>query len=105
MRNTSTTQTLFLESLAQNSHRYSWKYVDNKIVGIAKRGKYRKQVFNPVTAVAESLGFGYFDNNKRGTQRAAKAIGITQELALAIYSPSNRGHAQIVRGKMLQTLF
>ena len=99
------TQTVFLDTLTRVSSAYSWRYVDNKIVGVARRGQHKGKTFNPVTAVAGSLGNGYFENTKRGTERAAKSIGITPQLAMAVHSGSNRGHAQIVRGKMLETIF
>jgi len=99
------TQTVFLETLTRVSSAYSWEYVENKIVGVARRGQHKGKTFNPVTAVAGSLGSGYFENTKRGTERAARAIGITPQLAMAVYSGSNRGHAHIVRGKMLETIF
>tara|TARA_R100000005_G_scaffold96071_1_gene80474 strand:- start:644 stop:979 length:336 start_codon:yes stop_codon:yes gene_type:complete len=107
---TSMTQTAFLEALTRVVSSYSWEYnyqgnSSNKIVGVARRGKNKGKTFNPVTAVANSLGVGYFENTKRGTTRAARAIGITPQLAMAVYSGSNRGHAQIVRGKMLETIF
>lgn len=94
----------FLTSLANVAHLYNWEYDENRLVGTSRRGKTRGLLFNPVTAVANSLGLGVFSPNKRGTERAARAIGITQELANAVYSQSNRGHAQIVRGKMLDVL-
>lgn len=94
----------FLEVLSQVSSHYTWDYVDNRLVGVSRRGKSKGSTFNPVTAVANSLGLGIFPANKRGTERAARALGITQELANAVYSQSNRGHAQIVRGKMLDVL-
>lgn len=102
--NGSMTQTNFLAKLSQYAKSYSWNYISNKFVGVMKRGSHRGSTFNAVTAVAYSLGVGYFENTKRGTQRAARAIGITPQLAMAVYSASNRGHAQIVRGKMLDVL-
>lgn len=99
------TQNEFLTSLANSYRHYSWDYQDNRLVGVSRRGATKGTVFNPVTAVANSCGYGVFHNTKRGTQRAARALGITQELANAVYSQSNRGHAQIVRGKMLSTIF
>ena len=102
---TVTTQTEFLDTLTRVSSAYSWEYVDNGIIGVARRGQHKGKTFNPVTAVAGSLGSGYFKNTKRGTERAARAIGITPQLAMAVYSGSNRGHAQIVRGKILETVF
>lgn len=94
-------QNEFLTVLSNVAGNYNWDYyTDNRLLGI--RGG---RTFNPVTAVAHSQGHGFFPSNKRGTMSAARKIGITPSLAGAIYSKSNRGHAQIVRGKMLSTLF
>lgn len=94
----------FLNALQKVSREYSWNYLDNRLVGVLHKGRDRGTVFNPVTAVAYSLGFGLFAQTKRGTERAARALGMTPELAGAVYSQSNRGHAQIVRGKMLDAI-
>lgn len=94
----------FLDALGYFAADYNWEYVDNRLTGVSRRGRNRGKTFNPVTAVANSYGLGFYPSNKRGTERAARALGITQELANAVYSQSNRGHAQIVRGKMLSTV-
>jgi len=94
-------QNEFLTTLSKVSSGYKWDYyTDNRLLGV-RGGK----TFNPVTAVAHSLGHGVFPTTKRGTLQAARKIGMNSNLATAIYSQSNRGHAQIVRGKMLSTLF
>ena len=93
------TQYDFLKTLNKVYKGYSWDYADNQLVGM--RGG---RSFNPVTAVAFSTGYGYHPNTKRGTTAAAKAIGVTNALANAVYSQSNRGHAQIIRGKMCDTV-
>src|SRR5210317_1060115 len=94
-------QNEFLTALSKVSNGYKWDYyTDNRLLGV--RGG---RTFNPVTAVAHSQGHGFFPANKKGTVRAAKKLGMTTNLANAIYSQSNRGHAQIVRGKMLSTVF
>jgi hypothetical protein len=94
-------QNEFLENLANIAGKYSWDYyTDNRLLGI-RNGN----TFNPVTAVAHSKGHGVFPANKKGTLQAARKLGLSQSLANAIYSQSNRGHAQIVRGKMLSTVF
>lgn len=98
-------QNEFLTALGSSYRQYSWDYHENRLVGTSRRGNTKGMAFNPVTAVANTYGYGTFPNTKRGTQRAAKALGVTQELANAVYSQSNRGHAQIVRGKMLSTIF
>ena len=98
------TQEDFLTELSGVFSKYEWTYVNNTLQAIVKRGKDKGLVFNPVTAVARSTRLGCFPNTKRGTLRAARVMGITEQLALAILSRSNRGHAQIVRGKMLEAL-
>lgn len=95
----------FLEALASVASQYSWSYVDNRLVGVSKRGTTKGLSFNPVTAVANSYGLnGVYPSTKRGTLAAGSSLGITKELANAVHSQSNRGHAQIVRGKMLNTV-
>lgn len=94
-------QNEFLNTLSNVANNFKWDYyTDNRILGI-RAGK----TFNPVTAVAHALTRNYYPPTKRGTLQAAKKIGMTESLATAIYSQSNRGHAQIVRGKMLSTVF
>lgn len=94
----------FLEALASVASQYSWSYVGNRLDGVAKRGTTKGLSFNPVTAVANSYGLGVYPSTKRGTLAAGSSLGITKELANAVHSQSNRGHAQIVRGKMLNTV-
>ena len=94
----------FLEALESVSSQYTWDYSDNRLVGVSRRGSTKGLSFNPVTAVANSYGLGVYPSTKRGTERAARLLGMTNELANAVYSQSNRGHAQIVRGKMLSIL-
>lgn len=89
-------QNEFLNLFEKCSTNYSWEYVGNRLIG-TRGGK----TFNPVTAVAYSSNLGYNPTTQRGTHRAAKMLGITPQLANAVHSQSNRGHAQIVRGKML----
>ena len=94
----------FLEALDSVATQYSWSYVGNRLVGVSKRGTTKGLSFNPVTAVANTYGLGFYESTKRGTLSAGKKLGITEELANAVHSQSNRGHAQIVRGKMLNTV-
>jgi hypothetical protein len=94
----------FLQALEGVASQYSWTYVSNRLVGVSKRGTTKGLSFNPVTAVANSYGLGFYETTKRGTLRAGSKLGITEELATAVHSQSNRGHAQIVRGKMLNTV-
>ena len=98
------TQEAFLTELSGVFSKYEWTYVNNTLQAVVKRGKDKGLVCNPITAVARSMRLGVYPSTKRGTLRAAKSLGITEQLALAVLSRSNRGHAQIVRGKMLEAL-
>ena len=98
------TQEEFLTELSGVFSRYEWTYVNNTLQAVVRRGRDKGLVCNPITAVARTTGTGTYPSTKRGTLRAAKALGITEQLALAVLSRSNRGHAQIVRGKMLEAL-
>lgn len=77
---------------------YRWVDEGNRLVGYNSYGK-----FNVVTALAHSRG-GVFPNTKRGTEQAARYLGMSKDLALAIYSTSNRGHSQVTRGKFLKLI-
>lgn len=99
------TQYEFLWSLIDCVGSYNWTYSNNRLLGTGKRGNAKGVTFNPVTAVANHHGFGIYPATKRGTERAARALGLTTALAHAVHSQSNRGHAQIVRGKMLNAIF
>ena len=63
---------------------------------------------NPVTAVAYRQGKGIFASNKRGTLQAGKALGLTRTFTNNLYQAttnySNRGHSQVVRGKIRSAL-
>ena len=93
------TQDEFLTELSTVLSKYEWTYVNNTLQAVVRRGKDKGLVFNPITAVARSTRVGTYPNTKRGTLRAARALGVTEQLALAVLSRSNRGHAQIVRGR------
>lgn len=98
------TQSEFLEKFTSVLHKCEWSYENNLIKGVIKRGNDRGVKVNPVTIVARNFGYGKFPATQYGTMRAARKLGITDELALAILSSSNRGHAQIIRGKILLLL-
>ena len=97
-------QTLFLETLTQTTKAYSWTYQDNRLVGVARNGADRGTVFNPITAVARTLRLGTFPATKRGTVQAANALGLTTGTVNSVLCTSNRGNAQVVRGRMLESL-
>lgn len=98
------TQTEFLSVIGGVKNSYSWTYKDNKLVGVAKYGQDKGRVYNPITALCRTLRAGSYPATVNGTLSAAKALGISEDLARAVVSQSNRGHAQIVRGKLLRAL-
>lgn len=98
-------QDSFISNFKAVSQEYDWRYVENRL--IARFGDHACQagvILNPVTAVTLSRTGRIFPNTKRGTECAGRLLGITQELAMAIYSQSNRGHSQIIRGKLLKSI-
>ena len=88
---------------------YVFSIGDNiNIVATGKRGKAKGHTFNAVTAVAHRSGHGSYANNKRETLRAGRALGLsrtfTENLYQATTNHSNRGHSQVVRGKIRSAL-
>jgi hypothetical protein len=84
---------------------YKWNIGGNQsIVGTGKRGGAKGVTFNPVTAVAYREGHGQYGNNKRDTLRAGRALGLSKTFSENLYQAttnySNRGHSQVVRGKI-----
>jgi hypothetical protein len=78
---------------------------DNFIVGTHKKTGTQ---LNPVTALASVRGVGQFTPNKRDTLKAGAALGLPREFVEhainASNSASNRGNAQVVRGKIRSAL-
>ena len=99
----------FYQSLTTLPVSHSWTVGDNKSITAEKtRGKDRGSSVNPVTAVAQSKGLGTYGTNKRETLKAGKALGLSRAFASTAYdaatSVSNRGNAQVVRGKIRSAL-
>lgn len=98
----------FYSTLASLPKSYSFGVVDNTIVGSTNRGAGRGVTFNPVTAVAFRQTGEVFGTNKRDTLKAGKALGLTREFTNHVYNAttgvSNRGNAQVVRGKIRSAL-
>lgn len=98
-------QSSFLSTLKKIRNCFNWDTNEtNNYYGVARYGQYKGRSFNPITAVALSLNLGYFPNTTSGIQRATQKLGITNQFVEAIFSPSNRGHAQVVRGKLNDVL-
>lgn len=98
----------FYTTLASLPKSYNFGVVDNTIVGSTTRGAAKGVTFNPVTAVAFRQTGEVFGTNKRETLKAGKALGLTREFTNHVYNAttgvSNRGNAQVVRGKIRSAL-
>lgn len=95
----------FYEALSLVSGNFEWQIEnDNTIVAIGKRGRR----YNPVTAVAKTLGHSVEGNNKRETLKAGTALGLSREYTETVYNAtkgvSNRGNVQVVRGRIRSAL-
>lgn len=99
----------FYQALSASPTAYNWGVNDsNSITATVTRGKYKGQTFNPVTAVANYLGVGSYGSNKRETLKAGTALGLPRSFTETLYSAStgasNRGNAQVVRGRIRSAL-
>ncbi len=96
-----------LSSLPSTTYNFSIES-DQKIVATGRRGKAKGITFNPVTAVAHRVGHGSYGTNKRDTLKAGRALGLSKTFAENLYQAttnySNRGHSQVVRGKIRSAL-
>ena len=96
--------TEFLNQLELVSNSYTWTHDGTTLFGIAKNGHSRGLKYNPITALARSTRLGDFSYNRRGTVAAARALGLSGKTVASILSSNNRGNAQVVRGRMLNSL-
>tara|TARA_Y100001938_G_C7971202_1_gene369424 strand:- start:123 stop:440 length:318 start_codon:yes stop_codon:yes gene_type:complete len=98
----------FYQLLASLPTTYQFGVEDNTIVGTTTRGSARGTTFNPVTALAYRHTGEVYGTNKRETLKAGRALGLTREFTNHVYdatkSSSNRGNAQVVRGKIRSAL-
>lgn len=94
-----------LESLPSS---YRFGVEDNTIIGSTNRGPARGVTFNPITAVAFRVTGEVYGTNKREAQKAGRALGLPREFVNHVYDAtngvSNRGNAQVVRGKIRSAL-
>lgn len=94
------TETQFVQALTDVSKSYTWK-VDSSgtITGVAKNGTARGQTFNPIQALARTkrtvTGF-----SPVSTRRAASSLGLSGQTAASLTTTSNRGHGQVLRGRI-----
>lgn len=99
----------FYQKLSETSSTYNWELNNRQTVtATGSRGRVKGMSLNPVTAVAYRQGKGIFASNKRGTLQAGKALGLTRTFTNNLYQAttnySNRGHSQVVRGKIRSAL-
>ena len=98
----------FYVALGQLPQYYNFGVSDGSITGEILRGEYRGETVNPVTAVALRETGTVYGTNKRETQRAGRAIGLNSQFVNHVYNAttgsSNRGNAQVVRGKIRNAL-
>lgn len=99
-------QAEFFRTFDRSYRAYNWSIEDNRIVGRVKRGPYKGWKVNPITAVARSLGKGFYEYNELFA--AAKRIGLTEKLTNAIQQAcighAVNGHAVVVKGKILRSV-
>ena len=98
----------FYSQLSQVSNTYNWSVTGKTIVGQGVRGNAKGVTFNPITAVAYRKGYGIYISNKRETLKAGKALGLSTTFTTNLYQAttnySNRGHSQVVRGRIKTAL-
>ena len=102
------TETQFLLALQKTKKSYKWHISGNKIRGVARNGKDRGELFDPVTAVSRYTGNGTYDVTQRGRRRAGRSTGLSTTLTNTVMNASdakcNRGGSQVLRGRIRQVL-
>lgn len=97
------TQDDFFQVLSIVKHNYRWVNVAGVFYGYSRNGK-RNQVYNAVTAVCRSMRKGDLPCDVASTMEAARRIGLSEKVAALVMRDTNRGHVQIVRGKIRKAL-
>ncbi len=99
----------FYRTLSRLKKQYNWEINEDNSIVATSTGQRRSAVtYNPVTAVANWHGYRVSSNNKRETLKLGRALGLTRDFVEHVYdattSMSNRGNAQVVRGKLRSAL-
>ena len=98
----------FYSTLSELPQYYNFNVDGSSITGEIRRGEYRGETVNPVTAVCLRETGILFGTNKRETIRAGRAIGLSNNFINHVYNATNgtqnRGNAQVVRGKIRNAL-
>lgn len=96
------------ESLGSNRNYTFGVNNNNTITGVIKAGPNRGVEVNPVTAFVYQQTGNLHKNNKKETLKAGRTVGLTTKFVDQLYSAttasSNRGNAQVVRGKIRSAL-
>jgi hypothetical protein len=95
----------FFKNLSSIRKGFNWKISDDKKIVAEMNGV----IYNPITAyVYSTTGRKKYGNNKKETIKAAKDLGLSRSFAESVYdatiSSSNRGHTQVLRGKIRSAL-
>lgn len=93
----------FFKILGIVKHNYRWVNHGGVFFGYSRNGK-RNQVYNAVTAVCRSMRKGDFSCDVASTMEAARRIGLSEKVAALVMRDTNRGHVQIIRGKIRKVL-
>ena len=108
MRTALMTETQFLLALQKTQKSYKWQLRGNKIRGVARNGKDRGELFDPVTAVSRYTGNGTYEVTQRGRTRAGKSAGLSTTLTNTVIhaadAKNNHGGSQVLRGRIRQIL-
>ena len=98
----------FLLELQKTKKSYKWHFAGNKIRGVARNGKDRGELFDPVTAVTRYTGNGTYEVTQRGRKRAGRSAGLSTTLTNTVIeaadAKNNRGGSQVLRGRIKQIL-
>ena len=98
----------FLLVLQKTKKSYKWHVAGNKIRGVARNGKDRGELFDPITAVSRYTGNGTYEVTQRGRKRAGRSTGLSPTLTNTVIqasdAKSNRGGSQVLRGRIKQIL-
>ena len=98
----------FLLELQKTKKAYKWHFAVNKIRCVARNGKDKGELFDPITAVSRYTGNGTYEVTQRGRKRAGKSTGLSTTLTNTVIDASdaknNRGGSQVLRGRIKQVL-
>ena len=81
----------FLLALQKTKKSYKWHLQGNKIRGVARNGKDKGEMFDPLTALSRYNGKGLSST-------------LTNTVIFASDAKSNRGGGQVLRGRIKQVL-